>query len=97
MNAKCYVVTTLIETEDETKVNVISVNKDEEKAKEELENLLEQVEENYENNEIAYSVDDEFDTRYIVNSECETITIEYQESEVLVLLVGVMGQYTKKV
>lgn len=84
MNAKCYVVTTLIETEDETKVNVISVNKDEEKAKEELENLLEQVEENYENNEIAYSVDDEFDTRYIVNSECETITIEYQESEVLV-------------
>lgn len=41
MNAKCYVVTTLIETEDETKVNVISVNKDEEKAKEELENLLE--------------------------------------------------------
>lgn len=81
--AKCYVVTTLIETEDETRVNVISVERDEDNAKEQLESLLEEVEENYNNNEIEYGIDDEFDTRYIVESECEKITIEYQESEVL--------------
>ncbi len=80
---KCYVVTTLIETEEETKVNVISVERDEDKAQEQLESLLEEVEENYNNNKIEHSIDDEFDNRYVVESECEKITIEYQESEVL--------------
>lgn len=81
---QCYVVTTLIESEDETKLNVISVEREEGRAESLIEKLLEEVEENYQNNKINYSIDDEFDTRYIVTSECETITIEYQKSEVLV-------------
>lgn len=84
VSKKCYVVTSLIESEDEgAEVNVISIENNKKDAWGVVSQAVSEVKGTYEENDIDYEIKS-FEESVILQSDCETITIEYHESEVLV-------------
>lgn len=76
---KIYVVTSLIENEDEgAEVNVVGVKKTEKEAYELMKEVLEQTKEMYEENDIDYNVEEYDDKRTIV---IETTSYDEEEDE----------------
>lgn len=74
-----YVITNLIENDDYTEVKVIGVKKSEADARNLLIELLGEIEENYQNNDMEYSYEDNGDSIDIVTEDMvEKMTIEYQ-------------------
>lgn len=76
---KVYVVTSLIDSEDEgAEVNVVGVKKTEKEAYELMKEVLEQAKEMYEENDIDYNVEEYDDKRTIV---IETTSYDEEEDE----------------
>ena len=84
ISKKCYVVTSLIESEDEyAEVNVISIENNKKDAWGVVSQAVSEVKENYDENDIDYEIKS-YEESVVLISDCETITIEYHESEVLI-------------
>lgn len=80
---KVYVVTSLIENaEIGAEVNIIGIKKDEKQASELLQELLENVKQEYKENDIEYDITDRGNCIVIESNVDEYITLEYQKSEV---------------
>lgn len=84
VNEKCYVVTSLIESVDEgAEVNVLGIERAKREAWRIVSQAVGKVKKTYEENDIDYEIES-YEESIVLKSECETITIEYHESEVLV-------------
>lgn len=84
VSKKCYVITSLIEDIDEgAEVNVIGIEKTKKEARKIVSQAVSEVKENYEENDIDYEIE-RYEESIVLISDCETITIEYHESEVLI-------------
>ena len=84
VSEKCYVITSLIEDIDEgAEVNVIGIEKTKKEARKIVSQAVSEVKENYEENDIDYEIE-RYEESIVLISDCETITIEYHESEVLI-------------
>ena len=78
-----YVVTSLIENaEIGAEVNIVGIKKDEKQASELLQELLENVKQEYKENNIEYDITDRGNCIVIESNVDEYITLEYQKSEV---------------
>ena len=84
VSEKCYVVTSLIESVDEgAEVNVIGIERTKREAWGIVSQVVSEAKENYEENNIDYEIES-YEESVVLKSDCETITIEYHESEVLI-------------
>ena len=84
INEKCYVVTSLIESVDEgAEVSVLGIERAKREAWRIVSQAVSEVKENYDENDIDYEIKS-YEESVVLISDCETITIEYHESEVLV-------------
>ena len=84
VSKKCYVLTSLIEHIDEgAEVDVIGIEKTKKEARKIVSQAVSEVKENYEENDIDYEIE-RYEESIVLISDCETITIEYHESEVLI-------------
>ena len=84
VSEKCYVITSLIESVDEgAEVNVIGIERTKKEAWGIVSQAVSEAKETYEENDIDYEIKS-YEESVILISECETITIEYHESEVLI-------------
>ena len=84
VSEKCYVITSLIESVDEgAEVNVIGIEKTKKEARKIVSQAVSEVKENYEENDIDYEIE-RYEESIVLIIDCETITIEYHESEVLI-------------